>query len=89
MHVEIRKTKSQVHNVVLRDLLESLYKKGYNILWYDHINLDIRKLSHPVTLKNKKYDIVAQIDDYLIFIELKTKKIDKKLREVILEYGGS
>jgi len=88
LSVPVKKGAKGIHNMVLRDLIELLYKRGYNIVWYDHLALDIPKLSQPILLKGKRYDIIIQIGDYLIFIEVKTKKMDKKLKEVIESYGS-
>jgi len=88
LSVKVKGKRKVIHNAVLRDLIEALYRKGYRILWYDHIDLDVPKMKHPIAYKNRLFDIVAQGGDYLIFIEVKTKKINEKDREVIEKYGG-
>lgn len=65
------------HNRVIRDLIAGLRMLDYTVLNYDHVTLSLPKHPFPLELEGKRYDIVATDGNYLIYLEVKTRKIEK------------
>jgi hypothetical protein len=78
---EVKHRRERLHHQVIKDLVESLYLRGYLILNYDHITLSIPKMNVSLENEGRRYDIVATDSEYLIYIEVKTRKIDKRKLE--------
>lgn len=89
IQLKVKPKKEQPHAKAIRDLIIALRIMDYEILNYDHITLSLPKRDISLHLDGKRYDIVATDGNNLIYIEVKTRKIEKnKLKEILRNGKG-
>ncbi len=89
IQLKVKPKRELLHAKVIRELLIALRMMDYDVINYDHITLSIPKRNFPLELEGKRYDIVATDGNYLIYLEVKTRKIEKtKLKEILRNGKG-
>lgn len=82
----IGKARFKMHDEIQLFLLEHIEKHLTSFINYDHLNLGMPRYNIPLNIDKHRFDISFILGQYLIFIEIKTRKL--KMEDAVKFYNN-